>query len=81
MIDPVPAGTSAAPCPTTWSNELQTWLDGQQWPENVQLRFRGADEEQKESMASSSARPAAGSLFLMFIILLTQYNSFYQTDP
>ena len=58
--------------------EIQTWLDGNDWPENIFMRFRGADEEQKESGAFL-AKAAAGALFLMFIILVTQFNSFYQT--
>ncbi len=58
--------------------ELQTWLDAQKWPSTVQLKFRGADEEQKES--GEFLQKAAGiALFLMFIILVTQFNSFYQT--
>jgi len=58
--------------------EIQTWLDGQEWKENIFLKFRGADEEQKESGAFL-ANAGAAALFLMFIILVTQYNSFYQT--
>jgi len=58
--------------------ELQAWLDDQKWPASVQLKFRGADEEQKE--AGEFLGKAAGiALFLMFIILVTQFNSFYQT--
>ncbi|MEM9277707.1 MAG: efflux RND transporter permease subunit [Pseudomonadota bacterium] len=58
--------------------EIQEWLDTQDWPENIFLKFRGADEEQKESGAFLM-KAAAGALFLMFIILVTQFNSFYQT--
>lgn len=58
--------------------EIQTWLDQQEWKENIFLKFRGADEEQKES-GEFLANAGAGALFLMFIILVTQYNSFYQT--
>ncbi|MEM7215847.1 MAG: efflux RND transporter permease subunit [Pseudomonadota bacterium] len=58
--------------------EIQEWLDSQEWPENIFLKFRGADEEQKESGAFLM-KAAAGALFLMFIILVTQFNSFYQT--
>ncbi len=58
--------------------ELQQWLDEQSWPDTVQMRFRGADEEQKEAGAFLQ-KAALASLFLMFIILVTQYNSFYQT--
>ncbi|SOB95964.1 efflux RND transporter permease subunit [Stappia indica] len=58
--------------------ELQAWLDTQQWPDTVSFRFRGADEDQKES-GEFLMKAMVGSLFLMFIILVTQYNSFYQT--
>lgn len=58
--------------------ELGQWLDEQTWPDTVQMRFRGADEEQQEAMAFLG-NAALASLFLMFIILVTQYNSFYQT--
>ncbi len=58
--------------------ELDQWLKSQDWPEGVRYRFRGADEEQKES-GEFLAKAMVGALFLMFIILLTQFNSFYQT--
>ena len=58
--------------------EIQAWLDTQDFPTNVQVAFRGADEEQKKSQAF--LQQAGGiALFLMFIILVTQFNSFYQT--
>lgn len=57
---------------------VQEWLDTQEWPNSVFLKFRGADEEQKES-ETFLANAAMGALFMMFIILLTQFNSFYQT--
>ena len=64
--------------PTEKINELEAWLKNEKWPSSVQFRFRGADEEQKESGAF--LQKAAGiALFLMFIILVTQFNSFYQT--
>lgn len=58
--------------------QVQTWLNAEKWDETIQFRFRGADEEQKESGAFL-AKAMVGSLFLMFVILLTQFNSFYQT--
>lgn len=58
--------------------ELDRWLKSEAWPENVTFRFRGADEEQKEAGAFLG-KAMIGALFLMFIILLTQFNSFYQT--
>ncbi len=58
--------------------ELDTWLQAQSWPNNIYFKFRGADEDQKES-GEFLMRAMIASLFLMFLILLTQFNSFYQT--
>ena len=58
--------------------ELQAWLDEQEWPSGLQIGFRGADEEQAKSQAFLQ-QAGALALFMMFIILLTQFNSFYQT--
>ncbi len=58
--------------------QVQAWLDSQTWPETIQFKFKGSDEEQKES-GEFLAKAAAIALFLMFIILVTQFNSFYQT--
>ncbi|NND49486.1 MAG: efflux RND transporter permease subunit, partial [Rhizobiales bacterium] len=58
--------------------QIDTWLQSQSWPDGVRFRFRGADEEQKEAGAFLG-KAALGALFLMFIILVTQFNSFYQT--
>lgn len=59
-------------------DEIKEWLAAQEWPEDVVLEFRGADKEQKES-GEFLGKAAIGALFLMFVILLTQFNSFYQT--
>jgi len=58
--------------------ELTSWLETQTFPSNVFWQFRGADEDQKES-GEFLMRAMLASLFLMFLILLTQFNSFYQT--
>ncbi len=58
--------------------ELDKWIKAQQWPEGTTFRFRGADEEQKEA-GEFLGKAMGASLFLMFIILVTQFNSFYQT--
>ena len=57
--------------------ELDEWLKKQTWPKGVSFRFRGADEEQKEAGAFLG-KAMVGALFIMFIILVTQFNSFYQ---
>lgn len=58
--------------------ELDSWLKAGAWPSGIFFKFRGADEDQKES-GEFLVKAMIASLFLMFIILLTQFNSFYQT--
>ena len=58
--------------------ELDAWIKGGQWPANVFFEFRGADEDQRES-SEFLGRAMVAALFLMFIILVTQFNSFYQS--
>jgi multidrug efflux pump len=64
--------------PTTKVAEIDGWLKSQDWPAGVSFRFRGADEEQKDAQAFL-AKGAGAALFIMFVILVTQFNSFYQT--
>ncbi len=55
---------------------LQDWLSTQEIDPRVTVKFRGANEEQQES-GEFLSRAMLAALFLMFIILLTQFNSFY----
>jgi multidrug efflux pump len=57
--------------------EIGAWMAAQEWPAGLHYRFRGADEEQQEA-ADFLGKAAAAALFIMFVILLTQFNSFYQ---
>jgi multidrug efflux pump len=58
--------------------EIQAWIDTQEWPSDLNIEFRGANEEQAESLAFVGV--AFGlSLLLMFVLLVTQFNSFYQS--
>ena len=59
------------------SSELKEWISEQNLPKNVFIKFAGSDEEREES-AAFLGNAMIGALFLMFIILLTQFNSFYQ---
>ena len=58
--------------------EIETWVNAQDWPDDVTFKFRGADEEQAKSQAFLG-QAALAALFIMAIILITQFNSFYQT--
>jgi multidrug efflux pump len=55
---------------------LTEWLDGDPLPGGVEWEWTGDQEDQAESQAFLSSAFAA-ALGLMFIILLAQFNSFY----
>ncbi|WMT91083.1 efflux RND transporter permease subunit [Pelagibacterium sp. H642] len=57
--------------------ELQAWLDGQEWPEGVTFEFGGAEEQMGDANAFI-AQAFGAALFMIFLILLLEYNSFYQ---
>ncbi|MCR9277258.1 MAG: efflux RND transporter permease subunit [Pseudomonadaceae bacterium] len=57
--------------------EIQAWLDTQEFDPRIEVKFRGANEEQEES-AAFVANAFMFSLLLMFVLLVTQFNSFYQ---
>lgn len=59
-------------------SEIAGWIAEQTLDPVVRVKFRGANEEQAES-ASFLIGALIGALFLMFIILLTQFNSFYHS--
>ena len=58
--------------------EIEDWLQQQDFDPAVTIRFRGANEEQADSMAFVSAAFTL-ALALMFILLVTQFNNFYQS--
>ena len=58
--------------------DLKVWLDGQDFDSRVDIQFRGANEEQEESIAFVSVAFLL-SLLLMFVLLVTQFNRFYQS--
>lgn len=55
---------------------LEEWLAEQEIDPAVTVRFRGANEEQAAA-GDFLGKAMLAALFLMFIILLTQFNSFY----
>ena len=58
--------------------EIRQWLELHPVKSGVELIFRGADEDQNESLVFLQVAFSL-SLFLMFILLVTQFNSFYQS--
>jgi multidrug efflux pump len=57
---------------------LKTWIAKQDFPSSVMVKFKGADEEQNES-GSFLIEAAFMALFLIGIVLLALFNSFYHT--
>ncbi len=58
--------------------ELRAWLADNPVDPRVRVVFKGQDEEQRESSEFLS-RAFGVALFVMAIILVTQFNSFYNT--
>jgi multidrug efflux pump len=56
--------------------EIRGWLAGQDFNPRVDVSFGGEDEEQQEAQAFLM-KAFGVALFLMAIILVTQFNSFY----
>ena len=57
--------------------EVQAWTDAQSWPGDVTVVFGGAAEQTDETNAFI-AKAFSAAMFLIFLILLIEYNSFYQ---
>jgi multidrug efflux pump len=68
----VPPGVLA----NTKTREMQAFLDQADVPAGVNIAFAGENEDQKEAQ-SFLTKAFAVALFLMAIILVTQFNSFY----
>ncbi len=56
--------------------ELEKWIATQKWGDGVGFKFRGADEDQQKSSVFLM-KALIASVFMMFMILIVQYNSFY----
>lgn len=58
--------------------EISAWLETQEFDPRVAIDFRGANEEQQESVAFV-IQAFSFALCLMFVFLVTQFNSLYQS--
>ena len=59
------------------TREIGTWIDQQNFGSSVKIRFRGANEEQANAAAFLSTAFSL-AMSLMLIMLVMQFNSFYQ---
>jgi multidrug efflux pump len=63
--------------PDTKVRQVEQWLQSSdQWDQSVSWEFKGEDEEQQKS-ADFLQKAFVVALFLMAVILITQFNSFY----
>ena len=74
MIDPI---TGKKILPFDKNVEISNWINDQNFSNDVEIKFAGTNEDGEES-AAFLGKAMLGALFLMFVILLTQFNSFYQ---
>jgi len=74
----VQANVAKGLLPDDKMKEIRAWMSMNQgrFPAGLDIKFKGEDEEQKESQAFLS-KAFAVALFMMAIILVTQFNSFY----
>ena len=74
----VKADVSEGILPASKVAEIQQWLDNNvPLDARLDLKFKGEDEDQREAEAFLS-KAFLVALFIMAIILVTQFNSFYQ---
>ncbi|MBV1905372.1 MAG: efflux RND transporter permease subunit, partial [Pseudomonadales bacterium] len=83
-IDSMPIGRiQASVAPTvlldTKVNEIQRWIDSQTFDPRLKIIFRGANEEQEQTFAFIG-NALVLALLLMFALLVTQFNSLYQSS-
>jgi multidrug efflux pump len=57
--------------------QLQEWQAQQEWPSSVQIVYGGA-EEQIDDTNAFIGQAFGMAMFLIFLVLLLEYNSFYQ---
>ncbi|MDG1885947.1 MAG: efflux RND transporter permease subunit, partial [Alphaproteobacteria bacterium] len=58
------------------TQELKAWLKASDLPDSVKIRFKGEDAEQKQAKGFL-IKAFTAAIFIMGIILVTQFNSFY----
>lgn len=57
--------------------QVQAWADQQEWPQGVTIAYAGAQEQTAETNAFM-IKAFGAAMFLIFLVLLMEYNSFWQ---
>ncbi len=58
--------------------QIKAWISAQDFPQSIDIQFLGANEEQENATAFVQVAFML-SLLLMFVLLVTQFDSFYQS--
>ncbi|MEH6558150.1 MAG: efflux RND transporter permease subunit [Oceanicoccus sp.] len=74
----VRADTTDDVVPATVVEHMTEWLETADIPDGINIQFRGSNEEQQESAAFVGTAFVL-ALLLMAILLVTQFNNFYQS--
>ncbi|MGH6890197.1 MAG: efflux RND transporter permease subunit [Rhizomicrobium sp.] len=61
------------------TGKIKDWIASQKLPRDVRVSFKGSDEEQQESSAFL-VKAAFMALFLIAVVLLAMFNSFYHAS-
>ncbi len=77
MVQFIRANVAPGVLADTKVKELQAWLATQEFDPRVSLEFLGANEEQENSIAFIT-QAFSFALCMMFVLLVTQFNSMYQ---
>ena len=78
MVEFIRAEVAPGVLADTKVKEISAWLNTQTLDPRVDIEFRGANEEQSDSIAFVQVAFLM-SLLLMFVLLVTQFNSLYQS--
>jgi multidrug efflux pump len=65
--------------PSEEVSNLQSWIDAQKFPDDVRVKFKGGQEQQDESQRFLGIA-ALMALFLIAMVLLALFNSFYHAS-
>ena len=73
----IKAGVQPDLLPDAQVNKMKAALSTQTLPDGITIKFKGQDEDMQESMVFLISA-FLSAIFLMVVILVTQFNSFYQ---
>ncbi|HEY4201674.1 MAG TPA: efflux RND transporter permease subunit [Devosiaceae bacterium] len=57
--------------------QIKEWQAKQTWPSTINIAYAGADEQMADTFAFLG-KAGAAVIFIIFLVLLLEYNSFYQ---